>query len=184
MHASAHDERLLVRLPLRQSWQWPAAAGRPPSASLPPLPPQPRYTVRVAANGGEIHALNENALVQARRAVTGTFGPAIDFSTPRVHAYTEQGVLLQPLMFVKVNARRAHLQWVVDELRERGARMQEVESQQQRVIVRAEAWLAALLGFEQAVQAATTHSAQVWCWLVRYQRADTPCDGASRAGPW
>jgi hypothetical protein len=182
MHASAHDERVLVRLPLRQSWQWPAA-GQPPPASLPLSSRLPRYELSLADDGGEIRALDEKALEQARQVVTSTFGPALDFGTPRVHAYTEQGVLLEPLMFVKVNARRAHLQWLVDELRGRGARMQEVELQRQRVIVRAEAWLAALLGFEQAVLAATTHSAQVSTWLVRYERTTAPGVRPSRAGP-
>src|SRR5690606_34266906 len=85
MHASLQGKSLPVvlhdhppvdkpdRLPLRQGWSTadgaPAAGVQPESA--PGLPRAPRYRVRTEGGTGIIHAVNERALRDARRAVRG-----------------------------------------------------------------------------------------------------------------
>ena len=166
------DEPALGRLPLRQ--QWLLASGNEM-----PLPPgcereavRERLKIAVLSRGsqGEIWALNERALSQGRQAVTAAHPGEVRFGEPRVHAYfdPQRQLTLEPLMFVKVHARREHLEPVLRELRSRG-RMQEVELQSRRVVFRAQARLAALLGFEDAVRAISVDSAQVFSWLIRYE---------------
>lgn len=185
MHASLQGSSLPVvlhdhppvdkpdRLPLRQGW---STAGDEPAAGVQPetspgLPRAPRYRVRTEGGAGIIHAVNERALRDARRAVRSAHRQPVAFEPPTVHRYrdTERQLELEPLMFVRVNARRAHLTVLVDDLRRRGARLQEVELQQQRVVIRAEARLASILGLEAAIHEATDNTAQVATWLVRYE---------------
>jgi translation elongation factor EF-G len=87
---------------------------------------------------------------------------------------------MEPLMFVKVNARREYLDPLMQALRARGARMHEVELQGRRVLLRAEARLAMLLGFEAAVLATSRQSAQVHARLVRYEPMLAAGVGAAR----
>lgn len=169
------DEPAPGRLPLHQGWQ--LRSGNPPSFSprTSVAPDRGRSKFAIIPNGrdGEIWALNERALREGRQAVTQAHRGEISFGQPRVHTYLDplRRVPMEPLMFVKVNARREHLDAVLQELRSRGARMQEVELQGRRVILRAQARLTALLGFEDAVLVTSTHSAQVFAWLVRYEAA-------------
>ena len=169
------DEPVLGRLPLHQEWAAPEGSPLLPELSF-TAPDLLRSRFVVVAHGSEreIRALNERALAEGQRAVRSAHGDAVRFGEPRIHTYVDpqRRLPMEPLMFVKVNARREHLDAVLQDLRGRGARMQEVEVQSRRVIVRAEVRLAALLGFDEAVQALSGRTAQVFAWLVRYEAAD------------
>jgi translation elongation factor EF-G len=78
-------------------------------------------------------------------------------------------VAMEPLMFVKVYAAREHIEWVIGELRRRGARMHEVELQREQAVIRAEIRRVALPGLEQWLREHTTNSARLFSWLVRYE---------------
>jgi hypothetical protein len=170
--AHRSDERALARLPLRQQWQVLSGAARPPHL-LEAAGKEGSFAILAQGGAGEIRALHERALVQGRDAVRHAHRGAVRFAQPVVHTYVDpvRGLSLQPLMFVKVNARREHLEPVMRMLRSRAARVQDVELQGQRAIVRAEIQLASLLGFEDAVLSLTARSAQVFTWLVRYDAA-------------
>lgn len=172
------------RLPLRQGWRPPAgerAKSVPPSFPA-SLSKASRYQVSADACMGEIHAVNERALKEARRAVQDAHCSPVTFDAPTVYRYVDRvrGLEMEPLMFVRVNARRSHLSWLVDDLRRRDARLQEIELQKQRVIARAEARLASILGLEQAILEFTDNTAQVSTWLVRYEPLGGWRNNASR----
>jgi hypothetical protein len=169
------DESAMGRLPLRQRWQ--LLGDSAPASAAPPLrdtvPVRSKFALIPQGAGGEIWALNERALREGRAAVSAGHGEGVRFGELQVHTYVDpvRRVPMEPLMFVKVNARREHLDVLLQQLRARGARMHEVELQKQRVVLRAEARLARLLGLEEAVLAVGRHSAQVFSWLVRYEPA-------------
>jgi hypothetical protein len=167
------DEPALGRLLLRQQWQLLGADAAPLRDAV---PAHGRFTLVAQGAAGEIRALNERALREGRQAVEEAHRGRVAFGEPRVHSYIDpmRRVPMEPFMFVKVHARREHLDRLVQELRVRGARLHEVELQKHGVLLRAEARLAALLGLEEAVQAAVTHSARVFTWLVRYEAAAAP----------
>lgn len=181
------DEPVLGRLPLRQGWQL-LPEDQPPGFAPQLRQPDSRgskFTLIQRGSQGEIWALNERALREGRQAVERAHRGAVRFGPPTVHTYLcpLRRVPMEPLMFVKVNARREHLDPILHELRARGARMQEVELQGRRVILRAEARLPALLGFEDVVLSISTHSAQVFAWLVRYEAAAQAAEIGQADGP-
>lgn len=162
------------RLPLRQEWRLPAAVAPAPQRALRGEGGHPpRFAIVRRGHEGEIWALNERALGEGRHVMKLAHRGEINFKAPRVHTYLhpQRRIAMEPTMFVKVNARREHLEAVQQELRRRGARMREVELQGRRAIVRAEARLAALLGFEEAIDSLSARSAQAHTWLVRYDAA-------------
>jgi hypothetical protein len=168
------DEPAGGRLPLRQRWQLVTDGVAPLHLQLTPCADAPRLKFAVITNDlrhGEIWALNERALSDGRRVIQTAHQGEVRFDAPHVHAHVDPRlrVPMEPLMFVKVNARREHMDAVLTQLRSRGARMQDVELEAGRVIVRAEALLRALIGFDAAVREIGAGSAQVFSWLVRYQ---------------
>lgn len=166
------------RLPLRQGWKL-LGDGTPKLALASLGDPRgvgARFTILAqGAQGaqGELRARNERALRDAREVLRNAHRGAVRFTPPRAHTWFDpvQRVTMEPLMFVKVNARREHLAGVLEELRARDARMEDVELQGREAVVRTEARLAALLGFEEAVLALSERSAHVFTWLLRYEAA-------------
>jgi len=160
-----------TRLPLRQRWR----------AALPlPQPPEPgglscarRFIVLVEPGGGEIRAACERTLAQGREALAAAMprGTALAFGAAEAHRYRDErsGVTLAPLMFVRVDTPHARWQRLEQDLRSRGARLQEVELQARRTVLRAQAALERLLGFSEAAAAATGGGAHVSMWLARYE---------------
>ncbi|HET8746736.1 MAG TPA: hypothetical protein VFM98_14105 [Ramlibacter sp.] len=175
------------RLPLRQDWQLPSSVAPALQRTLRcEGGDPPRFAIVRRGREGEIWALNERALGEGRHAMKLAHLGAVRFTEPRVHTYLhpQRRVPMEPLMAVKVNARREHMEPILAELRTRGARMQEVELQGRRVTVRAEARLAALLGFEQAIDALTAHSGQAHTWLARYEAAPALTARTSKEEEW
>ncbi|GAB3757547.1 hypothetical protein GCM10028796_01850 [Ramlibacter monticola] len=166
------DDLAHARMPLRQQWRVLSGAAGPLDA-VGAAGNGGSFAILARGDSGEIRALHERALVQGRVAVRDAHRGAVRFAEPVVHTYVDplRGVSLEPLMFVKVNGRRERLDPLTQMLRSRGARVQDVELQKRRAIVRAEIPLASLLGFEEALLSGTDHSAQVFTWLVRYDLA-------------
>jgi hypothetical protein len=164
------DEPATGRLPLRQRWQLPCESTVTQSwpESGEPRLARAKFVLIAAGRQGEIRALNERALADARQAVERAHDGRVRFAPPQVHTYVDplHRVPMEPLMFVKASAPREHLDTMLHELRARVARMHEVELQGPRAVLRAEVRLRDLLGFEDAVS-----SAQVFSWLVRYEPA-------------
>ena len=162
-----------THLPLRQRWR----------AALPlPQPPEPgplscarRFIVLVEPGGGEIRAACERTLAQGRAALAQAMpaGTALAFGEAEAHRFVDaiSGMPMEPLMFVRVDAPLARWQPLAQDLRSRGARLQEVELQRQRTVLRAQAWLGPLLGFSEAAAGATDGDVHVSMWLARYEPA-------------
>ena len=160
-----------THLPLRQRWR-----AAPPL----PQPPEParlscarRFIVPVEPGGGEIRAACERTLAQGRVALAGAMPPgtALAFGAAEAHRYVDahSGVTMEPLMFVRVDTPLARWQQLEQDLRSRGARLQEIELQARRTVLRAQAALGRLLGFSDAADAATEGGAHIAMRLVRYQ---------------
>ena len=164
------DEPATGRLPLRQRWQLtcPGTATQMGPAWREPRRALAKFILVAQGQEGEIRAVNERALADARQLVERAHHGRVRFLPAQVHTYVDplQRVPMEPLMFVKTSAPREHLDAALRELRARGARMHEVELQGRGVLLRAEVRLRDLLGLQDAVP-----SAQVFSWLVRYEPA-------------
>jgi hypothetical protein len=119
-------------------------------------------------------AANEQTLDEATPPVAAALGASARFDAPRAHCAirAHDGVRLQPVMFVRIRAPHAHAARVREELLRRGTRVVEEDVQADRIVVRAEARLADLIGYTKFLREATNESAELWSWLVRYE-ADT-----------
>ncbi len=105
------------------------------------------------------------------------YGASIRFGMVDVHTYVDTATetLMVPVMFMRVDAPRANARELHRLLAQRGARLQEIDLQDERVVLRAELHLAHSLGLELEVDALTNGQAHVLAALVRYERA--PGDG-------
>lgn len=185
MHAHTHDTGAAAlhdyppvdkpdRFPLRQRWQTTGGERATAASAADCADParQPRF--RVIADGpfrGEVRALDERALGQARALVRDAHRQQVVFDEPAVHTYVDANLQLEmePLMFVRLNAPRGRCAAIVDELRRRNARLQDVELQNAVAVVRAEAPLERLLGFEHAIAEPAHPAVHVAIWLLRYE---------------
>ncbi|MBB3175876.1 hypothetical protein [Variovorax sp. Sphag1AA] len=120
-------------------------------------------------------AANEQALEEATPLVAAALGASARFGTPRAHCAvrTHDGARLQPVMFVRVQVSRAQAAHVREELARRGARLVEEDPQGDRLVLRAEAPLAALIGYRKFLGDTTNARFELWSWLARYETAET-----------
>lgn len=164
-----HDE--LDAFPLRQSF-----TGQGDTAAfatqdlLDGLSRPGRFRLIACRGAGEILAVSEAALGEARERLAGCYGDSITFGKSRVHAWTDVagGPPRVPFMFVRLDAPRDFNAALAEALRQRGAQVQELVPQRDRVVIRAVAAMSALMGFERAVLARWGESVQVLCWLLHY----------------
>jgi hypothetical protein len=158
-----------THLPLRQRWRSALPLPRPPE---PELSCARRFIVLVEPGGGEIRAACERTLALGRSALVAALPPGtpLAFGEPEAHRYVDplSGSPMEPLMFVRVDAPLARWELLAQDLCSRGARLQEVELQARRSVLRAQAALGRLLGFSDAA-AATAGEVHVSMWLVRYE---------------
>ena len=160
-----------THLPLRQKWR--AAVPLPQAPEPAGLSCSRRFIVLVEPGGGEIRAACERTLAQGRVALAAAMPPgtALAFGAAEAHCYVDahSGVAMEPLMSVRVDTPLAQWQQLERDLRSRGARLQEIELQARRTVLRAQAALGRLLGFSEAAGAATGGDAHVAMRLVRYE---------------
>jgi translation elongation factor EF-G len=133
-----------------------------------------RFAILRQGRQGQILALNERALGEARSAVRRSHWGEVAFAEPGVRTRLDPGGrrALEPIMRVKVSALREHLDAVRQVLGARGARMLRAQRQGRYVCVQSEARLASLLGFEEEIRCVSAGSAQVACRLECYRAAD------------
>lgn len=169
----AHDR--LELLPLRQmvTVDSQAAGNFPRQGLLDWLSRADRYRIISHGHGGQILAVSERALAEARLVLRQAYGPLVSFGIPTVHSYvdTQAETLMVPVMFLRVDAPRAHARELQQMLQERSAGLREVDLQRDRVVVRAEMELSRSLGLEREIDVLTDGSAHLLSWLVRYQAA-------------
>ncbi|MBO9514585.1 MAG: hypothetical protein J7549_10745 [Variovorax sp.] len=116
-------------------------------------------------------ATDEQTLEEAAPLVAAAFGGSVRFGAPRAHGAlrVDDGTRLQPVMFVRVQVPIAHAAHVREELARRGAKVVEEDAQGERVVVRAEAPLAVLIGYRQFLRDTTQARFELWSWLARYE---------------
>jgi hypothetical protein len=132
-----------------------------------------RFRINRYGEGGQIRAVSEQALSEARAVLRQAYGDLVSFGAPTVHTYEDpqREILMEPLMFMRIDAPKSQRRQLLELLEERGAELQEVDQQRHRVVVRAEIRLARLLGLENEILELGDGSAHVLCWLLRYDRA-------------
>jgi hypothetical protein len=128
--------------------------------------------------GLAIFAAHEDALEAPRRILHDVYGDFVEVRSPRVRLMPGEPAH-EPVMHVRVTARREHDLAVLRELRNRGARILEECTRNRVFIVRAEATLASLLGLPARLEALTDGLAMHSIRLVRY----APVGGPPGTGP-
>jgi hypothetical protein len=123
--------------------------------------------------GLAIFAVNEEALQEPTRILHDLYGDQVEVRRPKVR-YLPGDPLHEPIMHVRVTARREWAGRVLAELRMRGATILE-ESMRQRVyVLRAEAPLSLLLGLQATLDAITGVDTPCVMRLVRYEPLPPP----------
>ena len=132
-----------------------------------------RYRLKSHGAGGQILASGDLALAEARAVLAQAYGASVSFGVPTVHTYrdTPSGILMVPVIFLRVDAPRPHAHELRQLLARRGAELKEVDLKRHRVVVRAELELSRALGVAAEIGALTDGAAQVLSWLLRYQDA-------------
>jgi hypothetical protein len=140
-----------------------------------------RYHVVGHGNGGQILAASEFALAEAQVVLRQAYGDLVTFGVATVHTYVdaEAGGLMVPVLFLRVDAPRCHMQELLDLLEARAARMKEVDVRRDRVVLRAEAEFSRALDLQRRVHALTDGSAHFLSWLLGYARAGQWPEAAS-----
>src|SRR5687768_15500807 len=117
--------------------------------------------------GLAIFAAHEEALLEPRRILRDMYGDFVELRPPRVR-YMPGEPAREPVMHVRITARREYASALLLELRQRGARLLEECTRDRTFIVRAEAPLAALLGLPARIAQITDGSAMHAIRLLRY----------------
>lgn len=179
-----HVRDALDLLPLRQAVT--AGEGREAAFArqvlLDRLSKPQRYAIVGHGSGGQILAAGERALAEARTVLRQAYGSAIAFGTPIVHSYVDPraGERMVPVIFLRIDAPRAHGPQLQQLLNERGADLREIEARRERIVLRAEIELGHALDLESGIAEITDGASQLLSWLVRYQPAS---GGDARGSP-
>jgi len=128
--------------------------------------------------GLAIFAANEDALEDPVRILEEAYAGGVEVRRPVVRVLPGSPVQ-EPVMYVRVRARREHAGAVLQELRLRGVKIVEEAIRRREVVVRGEAPLANLLGLPTELGELTDGSASHLIRLTRYAPVateDTPMD--------
>jgi hypothetical protein len=128
--------------------------------------------------GLAIFAAHEEALDAPRRILRDKYGDFVEVRSPRVRLMPGEPAH-EPIMHVRIEARREHAFGLLRELRLRGARLLEECARGRVFIVRAEAPLESLLGLPARVNEITDGLGIHSIRLVRY----APLRGPDGTGP-
>src|SRR5688572_25104172 len=117
--------------------------------------------------GLAIFAANEAALQEPRRILHEVYGDLVEVRDPKVRRIPGSP-LREPIMQIRITARRENAPALLAELRKRGARLLDESSHSRVYVVRAEAPLAALLGLPARIDTLTSGLGMHSIRLVRY----------------
>ena len=140
-----------------------------------------RYRIVGRGNCGQILAASELALAEARVLLRQAYGDLLTFGATSVHSYVDPQTKtpMVPVLFVRIDAPRAHRRDLLDILKGRRADLKDVERQRDRVVLRAELEFSRALGLQREVLELADGSAHFLSWLLEYRRAGSGTDLAS-----
>jgi hypothetical protein len=127
---------------------------------------------RPRPGGLALFAANEEALERPVRVLREIYGDFVELRPSRARIIPGNPAQ-EPIMAVRVVGRVEHTGAIIAELRRRGTRIEEECVRGRTLILRAEAPLALLLGFPDALCAITGGTATPSIRLVRYEPVDT-----------
>jgi predicted membrane GTPase involved in stress response len=162
-------------LPLRQMVRATGASRLDDLRPLNGLSRPDRFRILRHGRGGQILAQNGLALAEAQVVLRHAYGSSIEFGTPSPHRVVDHatGTMLEPHMFLRIDAPRAHRQELLQVLVQRSAEAGKVAARRDRIVLRMESPLSRLIGLEREVLEATDGAAQILCWLSRYSPASS-----------
>ncbi|MEO5694749.1 MAG: hypothetical protein ABIQ72_16575 [Usitatibacter sp.] len=131
--------------------------------------------------GLAILAANEEALFQPARVLRDVYGDVVELRRPRIR-YMRGEPMLEPVMHVRITARREYAGRVLAELRVRDVRVIEECHRSRIYIVRAESPLVAVLGLPARLDTITGGSADCAIRLIRYAPVPSYPDGDGPGG--
>jgi len=132
------------------------------------LPRRDDILYETCPQGLKLLAGDECALATPVEILQQVFGSAVSITAPRVRLQRDAEGLKEPVMNVRVNVLARHAGHLLEDLSQRGALLQEVDEQQQRSVIRAQARLCRLLGYRHALGALTDDTVALWMWLSHY----------------
>ena len=125
------------------------------------------FLVEPAPHGLAIYAAHEDALSGCLDRKADVYGDSVDLGERRVSIKQGEPVQ-QPVMNVRVRARREHTGAVLQELARRGVRIAEQSLHLRELTIRGTAPLVDLMGLPRVLTEITGGTATHWIWLAHY----------------
>ena len=125
------------------------------------------FLLEPAHHGLAILAAHEDALSDCVRTLEEIYADRLEVREPAVRLIPGEPVQ-QPVMNVRVRARRDHAGAVLRELRSRDVSITEQSLQSRELTIRGTAPLADLIGLPRALSEITEGTATHWIWLSHY----------------
>ena len=125
------------------------------------------FLVEPAPHGLAIYAAHEDALSGCVRTLAEVYADRLDVREPVVRFIPGEPVQ-QPVMNVRVRARREHTGAVLQELARRGVKIAEQSLHLRELTIRGTAPLVDLMGLPRVLTEITGGTATHWIWLAHY----------------
>lgn len=135
------------------------------------LEPTEAYRLDATRSGLVVYALSEPDLAEVKALLIDGLGAAFNlvFACPAVALRRQSGMILQPILHLRIRACRQSVSLLLHELMERLAQVLEVEYQGDDVIVRTQAPAMRLLGFHSNLTVLAGSRVEMRCQVVRYE---------------
>jgi predicted membrane GTPase involved in stress response len=127
--------------------------------------------------GLRILAGDECALATPVDILRQIYGEELRVSGPRVRMVRDASGLKEPVMNVRVSVPASFAEATLEDAARRDVAVHEVDYQADRVVVRGQAPLRQLLGYQQTLAGVSSNTAEAWIWLSHYQRVPHPPGG-------
>ena len=136
------------------------------------LPESDEIFLEPLEDGLAIFAANEDALAPPRQRLEEVYGKAVEVRPPNVRLIAGEPVQ-EPVMNVRVRAKRCYITEVLHVLRFRGVKIVEECLRPREFIVRGQAPMRDLMGLPEELAGVTAGTASHWIRLAHY--APLPC---------
>ena len=132
------------------------------------LPRLEDVTYEPTSIGLRILGTDETALSVPAEILVEIYGEGIRLTKPRVRMIRDAEGTKEPIMNIRISAPLSAQEMVLHDLEDRGTLIQEVEQQLEAVVIRGQAPLRTLLGYQQVLGSMTANTAHLWVWLSHY----------------
>jgi hypothetical protein len=142
------------------------------------LRPDNELALEPSRRGLTLLGETEMALERPISVLREVYGDEVRVSAPTVR-YHQGERLEEPHMGLRIRCAPKHYETLRRDLIQRGAMLKDAEVNRLCAVLRANAPLAALVGYPTLVKEATQSTAQLVMWLSHYEPVDWPPDGSA-----